>query len=260
MSPSAKPSAHGLPQPQSRGESPAAHPSFFLLDRIHLDGLRGFVDEALRDPRLHVGSCADCQAYLASLAEQAARTTPIPLRALKPVSLWSRIRDAFFRPLVVGPTLAACTVLCLYIVIRRPPEQPTPSPSLSSEKGGPSIRVYIKRDERVSVWDGRAPLYPRDRIRLEVAGSGFRFVTVASPEADDSGRSILRAIYAGPLRADAPTQLPASWTLDQAGGAEILHILLSHKPLPPAGLDLAGLRRESQVSVHTLVFRKETPK
>jgi len=245
---------HGVP---AFTDAPNSHPSFFVLDRLYMDQRAGVTEEGTHAERSHVEGCSRCRAYLAALDREAEKPLPAWTHRQEAVSPWTRLYAVLFRPSFVGPALGAVALVLIFLFPFRHRDDPALEHPAITAKGGPGVNVYVKRGEHVTLWDGRAPLYPRDRIRLEVAGAGFRHVTVASPKG--TGAS-LTSLYTGPLRMDAPTQLPASWTLDEARGTETLHVILSHRPLSADSLDLSQLLSESQIALHTLIFRKEALK
>ncbi|MFP2924477.1 hypothetical protein ACLESO_04530 [Pyxidicoccus sp. 3LG] len=104
------------------------------------------------------------------------------------------------------------------------------APDYIAAKGAPAVAVHIKRGDQVFLWDGRASLAPEDRIRLRVASSGYRYVTVAARSPDGPGGWTL--LFAGPLSPGAETVLPASWRVDAAPGDELLRVIFSTEPLP----------------------------
>lgn len=234
--------------------SPGLHPSYFELDRMYLEA-------AARESGVwpaHVQRCTQCRQYIEQLRAHGDGALPAWVHAARAgakgsvgADLWRRLWQWLLRPVTLAPTVLLTSAAVLGIVAFW---TPTPSPHRLdpvASKGGPAVGVYIKRGERVARWDGQAPLLPRDRIRLEVAGAGFPYVTVAS--AQSAG---LKVLYAGPLSTAAPTQLPASWQLDSEGEREVLFILLSGQPLPATGIDIKQLQKDRQVWVRELILQK----
>ncbi len=109
----------------------------------------------------------------------------------------------------------------------RPPDrQPVvDSPDSVREKGEPAIAVYLKRDDRVWLWDGRTSVRAGDKLRLKILAAGYDHVAVAAPAAQR-----LRILYSGRLDS-TETLLPKSWEIDAQPGAETLYVFLSRRPL-----------------------------
>jgi hypothetical protein len=95
------------------------------------------------------------------------------------------------------------------------------------EKGAPGVVVFIKRGDQVFAWDGRA-LRPGDRLRLQVAGTDFTRISVAS--LGDEGPAVL---YEGAV-GRAPALLPLSFRVDERGSEERLSVILGHSGIPPS--------------------------
>lgn len=254
------PTLQGAAAGHTAGQSAAPHPSYFLLDRLHLAELRRLPDAETDGVQAHVQDCERCRAYLRSLSAAASSVAPGWVTASRAGSRWARLWASLVRPAVLVPTLSALAVTLVLLgtrgLVSDESSQGT-GPGPVTPKGGSGVQVYVKRGEQVLLWDGKAALQPHDRIRLEVAGGGFPLVTVATP-AEGGGLTSLVPLYSGPLRPDVPTQLPASWTLDDRRGVELLYVILSEQPLPAGPLDLVGLRQRLRLAVHTLHVQKET--
>lgn len=197
----------------------SSHPSFLELDRHAL----GVGVPATAD---HVTGCSQCQAHLQKLEQQ----LPVPAWA-HDVSRSRRFRWLGAPQLVALGACAAAVAVAVAVL---------PRPHAEGEigvKGNPSVAVYIKRGERVSLWDGRSPLRAGDSVQLKVAPEGFRRVVVASIEGGAA-----KELYAGPVAARDATLLPESWTLDAAPGPEALLVVFSNTPLSPDELNSALAR------------------
>jgi hypothetical protein len=107
----------------------------------------------------------------------------------------------------------------------------TPRPGELGAKGAPSVAIYVKRGEVVSLWDGRAAFAPGDALRLKISPQGFDRVAVASLQGDN-----VTELYAGLVSARGESVLPPSWTLDAAPGPDALLLVFSHAPLSEDGL------------------------
>jgi hypothetical protein len=195
------------------------HPSHLELDRLLLGQPSAPVED-------HVAACASCRSYV----EEQRQELPIPpwLRLvgaprLEKASWFARRRARLL--LVVAPAMAAVALLVIVLLPLRT------SPDAIVEKGGPMVSAFIKRGERVWLWDGRSPIRPGDLLRLEVASGGYRFISVAS--LTDEG-TLSEVLFAGPARRIGTTPLPLSWRVDPAGTAERLSVVLANHSLDAA--------------------------
>jgi len=211
------------------------HPSFLQLDRHALGvGVAATAD--------HVKGCAQCQAHL----EKCEQPLSVPA--------WARdlSRPRRFRWLG-APQLAAFGACAAAVAIA---VALWPRPHAEGEigvKGNPSVAVYMKRGEHVSLWDGRTPLRAGDSVQLKVAPEGFGRVAVASIEGGAA-----KELYAGPVASRDATLLPQSWTLDAAPGPEALLIVFSNAPLSADQLRsaLARLPRTPELWTTRLTLTK----
>jgi hypothetical protein len=177
-----------------------AHPSFLELDRHALKA-------STEATRLHVDACAECQAYLGRLQMEVA----MPAWVREP-----RARASRWRIFALAGTFAAASVAG--VVAYRAAGFGT-SPAIGIEKAnGPGLALYIKRGDRVILWDRREPVYPGDSLRLQIAPQGFRHVRVTSGA---------EALYEGDLATGATDFLPLSWRVDDAPGAETIDVTLT---------------------------------
>ncbi|NPC84167.1 hypothetical protein HPC49_38895, partial [Pyxidicoccus fallax] len=122
-------------------------------------------------------------------------------------------------------------VLLVVVLAPRPPA-PLPSEDVPKPyvgpKGEPVVVVHVRHGEHVSRWDGTQPLLPGDRVRLEVAASGYSRVLVGSPTPDGG----FVTLYTGALP-EGGALLPASWQVDAEGSGEHLVVVLSRAALAP---------------------------
>jgi len=184
-----------------------AHPSYLALDRAALG--------AELDPaaRAHVDGCARCQAHV----ERARRPEPPApwLRALPPARAPSR------RAWRWGGGLALAAAACAFLLFARARRDAHDDRAgATTAKGAPEVLLHIKRGDAVTTWDGAAPVVPGDRLRLEIAASGYRRVQVIG-----AGGALL---HDAPLR--APGLLPVAWEVDDQPGPETLTVILSDHP------------------------------
>ncbi|NRD61977.1 hypothetical protein HRD49_09430 [Corallococcus exiguus] len=193
------------------------HPSFIELDRAAL----GSPSPSLAQ---HLKTCAECGAYL----ERVTRPEPVPAwaRALGTEPLRATRRLEWMRWGL--PLLATAALGCL-VLLFVPRTRGAEETEYQGPKGAPSVAVHIKRGDRVFLWDGRTPLAPEDRIRLQVSSGAHRYVTVAARAPE--GPAGWTVLFEGPLSSERDTALPTSWRVDGAGGEETLRILFSGEPL-----------------------------
>lgn len=179
------------------------HPSYFALDRHHLAP-----DAAIA---FHAEGCARCRAHLQGLQPPAAIPawvggTQMPRRGSPSITR---------RRWMVGASLLAAAALLFWL---------RPHSDEVREKGSPEVLVHLKRGESVAPWDGRGRLRAGDRLRLQVATAGYRFVSVAAADGT--------VLYAGAVPPTGSTLLPISFRVDGADPEETLDVLLARAPVP----------------------------
>ena len=185
------------------------HPSFLELDRHALKA-------SSEATPLHVTACAECQAYLGRLQMEVALpawvANPRPPRAV--TGRW--------RLFALAGTFAVTSVAG---IVAYPAAGFGTHPAIEVEKANaPGLALYIRRGDRVILWDAREPVYPGDSLRLQIAPMGFRHVRVTSKG---------EYLYDGDLQSGAADFLPVSWKVDDAPGAETLDVTLSGPSLQP---------------------------
>jgi hypothetical protein len=100
-------------------------------------------------------------------------------------------------------------------------------------KGGPSLRVFARRQGRVTAVRPRTTLHAGDEIRFAVEPAGLHYLIVAS--VDGAGKATVYFPYGG--IASQPVSggtLPGSIVLDDAPGPERIFALFSRQPLAAA--------------------------
>lgn len=107
-------------------------------------------------------------------------------------------------------------------------------------KGAPSFAIFVKRGEKLALWDGESPLIPGDRLRIRVAPHEFTHVALGS--LDESGS--WSVLYRGELGANPDVLLPGSWEVDGTPGKEHLVIALDRRPVD---IEAAPWRREVEL-------------
>jgi hypothetical protein len=209
------------------------HPSFLELDRLALGSA---------DPQAaaHIESCETCRARV-SRVQQA---PPVPAWVGNLGSAKSSRRTWW------AGSVGALAAIALVLIVVTPRRGRNGDPGA---KGAPSVAVYVKRGDVVSLWDGRAPFSSGDALRLKISPQGFGRVAVASVQGDT-----ITELYAGPVNARGESMLPPSWTLDGTPGPDVLLLVFSHAPLSEDGLRraAAGLPRTSEVWATRLALTK----
>jgi hypothetical protein len=180
------------------------HPSFLELDRLALGETTGGE---------HIADCARCRDHIDRLK----RPEPVPawvggLPARRPRWTWAW-----------GGGLALAAAVVLFLVVR-----PDGGEEFTTVKGSPTVAVHIKRGDEVMLWDGVQPVLPGDRLRLEVAPDGFRYLQVFT-----AGEVLL---YQGALPERGPTLVPKAWEVDDRPGPETLIVVMSAGPVTAASL------------------------
>jgi hypothetical protein len=173
------------------------HPSFFALDRHHL----------VPDPEIaaHAAACPACRAHLEGLRPPA--ELPSWLLARRRPRRWV---------VELSVALAAAAAIALW-----------PREAIR-EKGTPAIQIHLKRGDAVAPLETGTRLRAGDRLRLQIAPAGYRFVSVATGGAAPS------VLFAGALDPKGSTLLPASFRVDGADAEETLDVVLAAEPVPPA--------------------------
>ena len=189
------------------------HPSFLQLDRFALGSGDAEISEHLRD-------CQPCNAHFGR------SSLPVAMPA------WARElpKPRRWRWTLLALSLSTAAAVAVVVVPRGHSEV--------TAKGNPSVAVYLRRGEHVSLWDGVQPLQPGDAVQLKVQTFGYSRITVGSIE---SGK--VQTLYEGVAQADAATLLPQAFTLDGANHDEALLVVFSREPLSQDELRAA---RESQ--------------
>jgi hypothetical protein len=224
------------------------HPSFYALDRARF-GLSA--PQALQR---HVRGCARCAAYVAGAGHHAdvpdwARAGAAGLGDRSARRPWGG-RLALGLGLLL-PLAAAGGALWL-----RPGAAPPVEPDglAVTAKGSPAVRVHVKRGLDVFTWDGAAPVRPGDRLQLELkGGDGHAHYSVAALV--EGGPPVV--LSAGPL-GTAALLLPVSFGVDEAGGEEVLSVILADRPIGASAHRAAEVpQAEAGRWRQILVLRKE---
>jgi hypothetical protein len=212
-------------------EHPSAHPSFLELDRHALGAAR-------TDVAAHLAGCETCRARLAPPAPPA--EVPGWARQLGP-----RRRSWFSWPAAprrraLGFSVAALAIVALVWTAGGNRNARVNEPGgYVGTKGGPGLWLYVKRGERVALWNGSDPVVPGDLLRLKVQPDRFGHISVF----ETTGKpGAYERLYDAEIASGQLTAVPVSWKVDARPGAETLVVVLGAESVSPdqvAGL-LAG--------------------
>jgi hypothetical protein len=224
------------------------HLSYYALDRLRLG------EPARPEERAHLDGCRACEAHLRRrdplpgwLAGVQLPPPPRPVVARRPGRLGG------WRLMV--PAFAAAAVAAILVVVVPRTALRHPGPGVREKAAAPAVQLYVKRGDRVFTWQGRA-VRAGDRLRVEVDGAGFGFVSVAGRSGGQEDPVLL---YDGAL-AEGTQLLPLSFRVDAEGKQEILSVIFGRQRVPA---DLHARARESDPVASTwrqiLVLDKEAP-
>lgn len=179
-----------------------SHPSLLQLDRFAL---------GQEEPSLaaHLEECTVCAAHVGRCQQ------PVPVPA------WVREikqprKPLWLRWIALGTLATAALAIA---VLPRGNYEVT-------AKGTPSLAVYLRRGERISLWDGVQPLQPGDAVQLKLQAAGFARVTVGSIDGGE-----VHSLYEGATSPNAATLLPDAFTLDASARDESLLVVFSQRPV-----------------------------
>jgi hypothetical protein len=116
------------------------------------------------------------------------------------------------------------------VAVVLPGDHAPPTPYVGV-KGAPALALYVREDDKVTLWDGRRTVRPGAGLRLKVDPAGLTHVQVFARVTRGAGKGI-RELYAARLPPDAPTLLPTAWKVDDEAGAEVLIVVLARSALP----------------------------
>lgn len=193
------------------------HPSFLELDR-HALGAGG------ADTAAHVASCETCRGHLRLLeapAEVPAWAARLDARAPRrfgwPAAL--RLRTA---------GLAVAAFACAFVLWTavghvRPHITAVDGDPYVGTKGGPQLWLYVKRGDRIEIWNGVDPVRPGDLLRLKVQPDRYPHISVFGR---DNAPNAYAKLYDAPVPDDRTAPLPFAWKVDGQPGDETLLIVL----------------------------------
>lgn len=185
----------------------SAHPSFLRLDRLALGA-----DD--REAAAHATSCSGCAAHL----ERCAQRLSVPGWA---GALAHPRRTRWWR----SPHLVAIGGMAALAVVVAIGPRLAPREGVSS-KGSPAVAVYVKRGERVVLWNGVQPLHAGDSVQLRVQPAGFAHVTVGAVEG-----TTVHELYRAESAGNSTLLVAQAFTLDGASPDERLLVVFSQSPL-----------------------------
>ncbi len=207
--------------------SDCQHPSSLRLDALALDGVS--VAER-RELEAHLVSCARCQADSASAASLRKEFDETVYRqALRGVRSRMAPRRPWWRALVPASAALVVAVAAVLLVVRQPQSVVEPAYRV---KGGPSLRVFGRRQEKIFAVSDGDRLHAGDQVRFTVANPAAGYLMIASVDGRGHG-----SIYfpfdgqASALVSGLGGELPGSVILDDAAGPERLFALWSPEPL-----------------------------
>jgi hypothetical protein len=188
----------------------------------------------------HLASCEACRAYLARL--DALGSARPPLGALGPSRGWQATGWRWLLPAAATLSLAAGVAL---VMARETPKRG----EYVASKGTPAVQLVVRRGDTTAVWDGRAPLRPRDVLAVRVACEGLSQVTLAVP-ANGGWTKLADA----PCPADPSVPLPLTLVVDETPGEERLAVVVSRTPLDGARLEAAVRETTRKADMWTVRF------
>ncbi len=128
----------------------------------------------------------------------------------------------------------------------------------------PAVTPSPRAPRRKRQCEGRA-VYPGDRLRVELNGAGYRFVSVAGRS---PGQEQPLVLFEGTI-AGGDQLLPVSFRVDGEGNQEILSVIFGRQPIPaelharareaPPAEDEATTSERPAVWRQLLVLDKENP-
>jgi hypothetical protein len=196
------------------GNSP--HPSFLELDR-HALGVAG------AEVAAHVASCDSCRARLPHV--EPVPELPAWARQLPPRrhSWFGFSWPALARPRTLG--FAVTALACALLVWTAGSKLVTrlTGQDYVGTKGGPVLWLYVKRGDRVQLWNGSDPVMPGDLLQLKVQPDRFKHISVFGANKTPGGYT---SLYDATITSGQPTALPFSFKVDAESRDEPLLVVL----------------------------------
>ena len=209
-----------------------SHLSSPLLEALFADELSA---PARAQAETHLAGCARCRDDLAALHVTQGEFIDVVLprtmtrvrrRLLAPPSRWARY---------VAVATAAAAAAALIFAVGLHPRFPPDVELLT--KGGPSLRLVMRRGSRVAPAPDGTHLRAGDEIRFVIPAAPQRYLLVGSIDGD--GHASIYYPFDGQASAaldarDRRVELPGSIVIDEAQGPERIFALFSDAPLPSA--------------------------
>ena len=217
------------------------HPSSYALDRGGPD-----VDA-------HVAGCAACAAARDQAkridAQFSADVLPRTLGRVRARIIDARPTRRWRRLAWIGGFAVAATMLALLLRPREPPESIGWDGIKGSAAATPTLVIFVKRGEKVSLLGPGEALRPGDALRFVTRVDRPRFVELRARDANGQERTLFpgSGVAAKVQPGDA---LPGGFVVDAAPGPERLTAIFGDSPFPVGRPPAAGLQ----------VIRIELPK
>ncbi len=162
------------------------HPRHLEIERLVAGEL---TETAQTQLTAHLSDCPDCQAYRDELEAERSELLAQQPPALFAAQIFEREQRPFLRKprtwwFIGGLTLATTTAAVLLILGHQPP--PAPRPDEFRLMGPPSVRVFLRRGEQVSMYVPTAPIQAGDALRFEVTTDEEAYLAlIAIPEGEE---------------------------------------------------------------------------
>lgn len=202
----------------------------------------------------HLSSCERCASYLAHLdaiaAARPANVLALPPARLKPSEggrAWREreVRRPWAWALAGALVLAGAVGLVLLKSRERASEVYVAS------KGSPAVQLIVRRGDRSTIWDGHAPVRPRDVLALRAACEGFERVSVAAVRSPDG---VWERLADAKCLSNPSDPLPLTLVVDDQPGGEHLAVVLSRTSPDEATLQAAARRTLRNGALWTVRF------
>lgn len=195
------------------------HASFYQLDRL---ACGRSISAAVKT---HVESCKQCEQYVAKLQQP------------QSVPAWARQLDDGARAMPrtwwwawAGGLASTVAIAALVLVFRSGETRLGPHDEYTTVKGSPSVGVYLKTENGVTLWNGQTPVAPGDKLRLKIVPDGYHHVAVFAESAHYKKRRYA-LLYEGRVSPHGELMIPAAWEVDASPGAEVIVVVMGEEPI-----------------------------